>query len=44
MADVIDREFTRTGEKALVFCGMQHIFTRYRSRAYEKNAAADEAG
>jgi hypothetical protein len=40
MAGVIDREFTRTGEKALVFCGMQHIFTRYRSRAYEKNAAA----
>jgi hypothetical protein len=39
MADVIDREFTRTGEKALVFCGSQHIFTRYRSRAYEKNAA-----
>jgi len=39
IADVIDREFTRTGEKALVFCGTQHIFTRYRSRAYEKNAA-----
>ena len=39
MADVIDREFTRTGEKALVFCGTQHIFTRYRSRGYEKNAA-----
>ena len=40
MADVIDREFTRRSEKALVFCGTQHIFTRYRSRAYEKNAAA----
>jgi hypothetical protein len=39
MADVIDREFTRTGEKALIFCGTQHIFTRYHSRAYEKNAA-----
>jgi len=39
MADVIDREFTRTGQKALVFCGTQHIFTRYRSMAYEKNAA-----
>ena len=39
MAGVIDREFIRTGEKALVFCGTQHIFTRYRSRAYEKNAA-----
>ena len=39
MADVIDREFTRTGEKALVFCGTQHVFTRYHSTAYEKNAA-----
>jgi hypothetical protein len=39
IAEVIDREFTRTGEKALVFCGTQHIFTRYRSRAYQKNAA-----
>jgi hypothetical protein len=40
MADVIDREFTHAGEKALVFCGTQHIFTRYHSLAYEKNAAA----
>jgi hypothetical protein len=40
MADVIDREFTRAGVKALVFCGGQHIFTRYHSRAYEKNAAS----
>ena len=40
IADVIDREFTRTGEKALVFCGSQHIFTRFHSQAYEKNAAA----
>jgi len=39
MADVIDRELTRKGQKALVFCGTQHIFTRYRSSAYEKNAA-----
>ena len=39
MADVIDQELTRKGEKALVFCGTQHIFTRYRSAAYEKNAA-----
>ncbi|MGO9310651.1 MAG: hypothetical protein ACLQDL_16715 [Spirochaetia bacterium] len=39
MAEVIDREFTRRGEKALVYCGTQHIFTRYHSRAYEKNAA-----
>ena len=40
MADVIDRVFTRAGEKALVFCGMQHIFTRYRSTEYEKSAAS----
>ena len=40
IAEVIDREFTRSGEKALVFCGSQHIFTRFRSQAYEKNAAA----
>ncbi len=39
MADVIDREFTRRGQKALVFCGTQHIFTRYHSAAYEKNAS-----
>ncbi|HTO21659.1 MAG TPA: hypothetical protein VMQ10_04210 [Spirochaetia bacterium] len=39
MADAIDREFTRKGQKALVFCGTQHIFTRYRSSSYEKNAA-----
>jgi len=39
MADVIDREFTRRGQKALVFCGIQHIYTRYHSLAYEKNAA-----
>ncbi len=38
IADVIDAEFTKKGQKALVFCGTQHIFTRYRSRAYEKNA------
>lgn len=38
MADVIDRELTRAGRKALIFCGTQHVFTRYRSRAYEKNA------
>ena len=39
MADVIDQEFTRTRQKALVFCGTPHIFTRYRSPAYEKSAA-----
>ncbi|HYW84110.1 MAG TPA: hypothetical protein VFB30_12680 [Spirochaetia bacterium] len=40
MADVIDREFLQRREKALVYCGTQHIFTRYRSGEYEKNAAA----
>jgi hypothetical protein len=39
MADVIDKEFLQKGEKALVYCGTQHIFTRYRNREYEKNAA-----
>ena len=39
MAEVIGREFLQKGEKALVYCGTQHIFTRYRSREYEKNAA-----
>ncbi len=39
MAEVIDREFVQKGQKALVFCGTQHTFTRYHSRAYEKNAA-----
>jgi hypothetical protein len=39
MADVIDSEFLQKGEKALVYCGTQHIFTRYRSSEYEKNAA-----
>ena len=36
MAAVIDSQFIQTGEKALVFCGRQHIFTRYRSRDYER--------
>ena len=39
MAEVIDREFVQKKEKALVYCGTQHIFTRYRSTEYEKNAA-----
>jgi hypothetical protein len=38
MAQVIDAEFIRKGGKALVFCGTQHALTRYRSKAYEKNA------
>ncbi len=37
MADVIKREFLDRGEKALVYCSLQHAFTRYRSLAYEKN-------
>jgi hypothetical protein len=37
-AGVIDTEFTKKGQKALVYCGTQHIFTRYHSKAYEKNA------
>ena len=39
MAEVIDRELVQKHEKALVYCGTQHIFTRYRSTEYEKNAA-----
>jgi hypothetical protein len=37
MAEVIQREFLDRGEKALVFCSLQHAFTRYRSTEYEKN-------
>ncbi len=44
MAEVIDREFLARGEKALVFCGIQHSFTRYRSREYEKQAAQMKLG
>ena len=40
MAQVIDVMFVKKGEKALIYCGTQHIFTRYRSREYETNAAA----
>ena len=36
MAAVIDSQIVQKGEKALVFCGRQHIFTRYHSRDYEK--------
>jgi hypothetical protein len=39
MADVIDRMFLQTGQKALIYCGTRHIFTRYRNTEYEKNAA-----
>jgi hypothetical protein len=44
MAQVIEREVTSKGEKALVFCGIQHSFTRYRSREYEKQAAEMKLG
>ena len=44
MAQVIERELTSKGEKALVFCGIQHSFTRYRSREYEKQAAEMKLG
>lgn len=37
MAAVIQREFLDRGEKALVFCSLQHAFTRYRSTEYEKS-------
>jgi hypothetical protein len=36
MAEVIQREFLDTGQKALVYCSLQHAFTRYRSTEYEK--------
>lgn len=44
MAEVIERELTSKGEKALVFCGIQHSFTRFRSREYEKQAAQMKLG
>ena len=40
MAQVIDGMFVKKGEKALIYCGTQHIFTRYRSREYETNVTA----
>ena len=36
MAGVIQREFLDRGEKALVYCSLQHAFTRYRSTEYAK--------
>jgi hypothetical protein len=36
MAAVIDSQIIQKGEKALIFCGRQHIFTRFHSRDYEK--------
>jgi hypothetical protein len=36
MAQVIQREFLDRGVKALVYCSLQHAFTRYRTTEYEK--------
>lgn len=36
MAGVVQREFLDRGEKALVYCSLQHAFTRYRNTEYEK--------
>lgn len=36
MASVIQREFLDRGVKALVYCSLQHAFTRYRNTEYEK--------
>jgi hypothetical protein len=44
MAEVIDRELIQRGEKALIFCGRQHIFTRFRSRDYERYVTAMNLG
>jgi hypothetical protein len=44
MASVIEEQFIAKGEKALIFCGRQHIFTRFRSRDYEKYVAAMHLG
>jgi hypothetical protein len=44
MAAVIDSQFIQKKEKALVFCGRQHIFTRFHSRDYEKYVAAMRLG
>jgi hypothetical protein len=39
MATIIDQQFIRRGEKALIFCNVQHAFTAYRNPEYEKSAA-----
>jgi hypothetical protein len=39
IAEVIEKEFVARGEKALVYCGTQHVFTRYVNADYAKNAA-----
>jgi len=37
MASVIQREFLDRDVKALVYCSLQHAFTRYRNTEYEKS-------
>ncbi len=37
MAEVLKKEVLDKGEKALVFTSLQHAFTRYHSKDYEKN-------
>lgn len=37
MAEVIQREVLDRGERALVYCNLQHAFTRYRVTDFEKN-------
>ncbi|HYW84540.1 MAG TPA: hypothetical protein VFB30_14860, partial [Spirochaetia bacterium] len=38
IAQVIDHELIAKNEKGLIYCGMQHAFTFFRSAQYEKNA------
>jgi hypothetical protein len=40
MAAVIESQFVENGVKALIFCGRQHIFTRFHSRDYERYVTA----
>ena len=35
MADIIEEEIISKGEKALIYCGIHHAFTRYRQPAYD---------
>jgi len=37
MAETIQKEIVSKGRKAAVYCNVQHAFTRYRSKEYEKN-------
>ncbi len=40
MAAVIGSQFVEKGVKALIFCGRQHIFTRFHSKDYERYVTA----